>query len=76
MKTIWVEILLIAAIILIPVSFTLRIIYGRQWRAWEYNLIESWGVNRLAYDMTKIGILIGIAGYFLIRQKRKQKKED
>lgn len=76
MKTIWVEILLISAIILYPVSWALRIIYGRQWLAWEYNLVAYWGVNLLAYDITKIGLLIGIASYFLIRQKRKQKKDN
>ena len=76
MKTIWVEILLIIAIILTPTSMALRIIYGQQWFTWEYNLIESWGINRAAYDLTKSGILIVIAGYFLIRQKRKQKKDN
>ena len=48
----------------------------RQWLAWEYNLIASWGINLLAYDLAKTGLLIGIASYFLIRQKRKQKKDD
>jgi len=75
MKTIWVEILVIAVIIPYPVSWVLRIIYGRQWLAWEYNLIESWGINQLAYFFAKTGLLIGIASYFLIRQKRKQKKD-
>jgi hypothetical protein len=58
------------------VSWALRIIYGQQWLAWEYNLIESWGINRLAYDLAKTGILIGIASSFLIRQKRKKKRDD
>jgi len=75
MKMIWVEILVVIAIILYPVSWVLRIIYGRQWLAWEYNLIESWGINQFAYFLTKTGLLIGIASYFLIRQKRKQKKD-
>ena len=76
MKTIWVEVLLVTAIILIPASLALRIIYGQQWLTWEYNLIESWGINRIAYDLIKTGILIIIAGCFLIRQKRKQKKDE
>jgi len=66
MKTIWVEILVIIAIILYPVSWALRIIYGRQWLTWEYNLIESWGINQLAYFLAKTGLLIGIAFFFLI----------
>lgn len=76
MKTIWIEILIITAIILIPMSWAVRIIYGRQWLTWEYNLIESWGINQLAYDLTKIGLLIGITSYFLIRQKQKRKKDN
>jgi len=75
MKTSWVEILVIIAIIMYPVSWVLRIIYGRQWLAWEYNLIESWGINQIAYFFAKTGFLIGIASFFLIRQKRKQKKD-
>ncbi|MCG2681134.1 MAG: hypothetical protein L6455_14390 [Kiritimatiellae bacterium] len=61
MKTIWVEILVIIAIVLYPVSWVLRIIYGRQWLAWEYDFIESWGINQLAYFLTKTGLLIGMA---------------
>jgi hypothetical protein len=76
MKTIWVEILLISAIILIPISFAVRLIYGREWRQWEYSLIESWGRNPVAYDIIKIIILIGFAGYFFIRQKRKEKNKN
>jgi len=75
MNTSWVEILVIIAIIMYPVSWILRIIYGRQWLAWEYNLVESWGINQLAYFIAKTGLLIGIAFFLLIRQKRKQKKD-
>jgi hypothetical protein len=75
MKTTRVEILVIIAIVGYPVSWVLRITYGRQWLAWEYNLIESWGINQLAYFLAKTGLLIGIASFFLIRQKRKQTKD-
>ncbi len=72
MKGIWVEILLIIAIIVVPVTYIVKLIYGRQWLAWEYRLIESWGINPVVYDMIKIVILIGFAGYFFIRRIRKR----
>jgi hypothetical protein len=75
MKTIWVEILVISAIALIPISYALRLIYGKQWREWEYGLIQSLGVSSVVYDLIKVTILIGLAMCYLIRQRRKRKRE-
>ena len=72
MKVLRVEILLILGIILIPMSYAARLIYGRQWREWEIGLINSWGINPAVYDIIRIIIFIGFAGYFLIRWIRKQ----
>jgi hypothetical protein len=76
MKKSWVEILVISAIILMPVSIALRLIYGRQWREWEYELAQSWGVSDWVYDSIKIAILIGLTAYYLIQRRRKRKKEE
>ncbi len=76
MKTSWVEVLIIVAIILIPASFVLRIIYGTQLLEWEYSLIESWGINRLAYDVTKAVGFMGFLIYLFVRRKRRRKKEN
>jgi len=76
MKTSRLKTLIIITIILIPVSLVVRIIFGRELQAWEGNLIASWGIPRLKYDLAKIGVLIGIAVFFLIRRKQQQKKDD
>jgi uncharacterized membrane protein YbhN (UPF0104 family) len=76
MKTIWVEILVISAIMLIPVSFALRIIFGRRWLEWENNLVESWGVNAVAYTLAKIGILVCLASWWVWREQRKRRKRN
>jgi hypothetical protein len=68
MKTTWVEILVISAIV--PI-LALRIIYGRQWLAWEYRLIESYGINLFVYDMIKTAVLVSIGAYYLMRSRRK-----
>ncbi len=76
MKTIWVEILVISAIILIPVSFALRVIYGKRWLEWENNLVESWGMNAGVYTLVKMGVLIFLGGYWVWRERRKRQKRD
>lgn len=76
MKTIWLEILVISAIILIPVSFALRLVYGRRWLEWENHLVESWGINSLAYTMAKVGMLVCLAGWWVWRERRKQQKQN
>ena len=68
--------MLIVAIIMIPASWALKIVYGQQLREWEYNLIESWGINSIVYDFAKIGLLIGATVYYVIRQKRKREKDN
>jgi hypothetical protein len=75
MKTMWVQVLIISAIILIPVSFALRVVYGKQWLEVEYGLVEAWGINGLAYTLIKLAALVGCASYWLIRQRRKRRKE-
>jgi len=64
----WVEILVISAIVLI---LALRIIYGREWLTWEYQLIKSYRVNLFVYDMIKIGVLVSIGVYYLKRHLKK-----
>ena len=76
MKTTWVEVTVISAILLCSASFALRIIYGRQWREWEDGLIESWGINTTAYFFFKVAMLVGVAVYFLIRESRKKNKQE
>jgi uncharacterized membrane protein YbhN (UPF0104 family) len=76
MKTIWVEILVISAIILIPVSFALRLIYGRRWLEWENNLVESWGVNAAVYTLAKIVILVCFAGWWVWREQKKRQRRN
>lgn len=76
MKISWVEVLIIVAIILIPAFFILRIVYGAQLLEWEYNLIESWGINRLAYGIIKTVGFIGFLIYLLVRQNRRRKREN
>lgn len=75
MKITWVEILLRLAITLIPISLILRLVYGSQWIAWEYDLVASWGINRMTYDAIKILILLGVATCFVVRDQKKRKKE-
>ncbi len=76
MKTIWVQILLISAIILVPVSFALRVIYGRRWLEWENNLVESLGINSVAYTFAKIVILVCLAGWCVWRERRKRQRRN
>ncbi|MCX6997242.1 MAG: hypothetical protein NTV49_09170 [Kiritimatiellaeota bacterium] len=76
MKTIWVEILLVLAIILIPVSFALRVIYGRRWLEWENGLVESWGINSGAYTFVKMGVLLFLGGYWVWRERRRRQKRN
>ena len=72
MKIRWVEILLIISIILIPMSYAARLIYGKQWQEWEYGLIKSWGINPLVFKAVIIIIFIGYVGYFFIYRIGKQ----
>lgn len=76
MKTSWVNVLIIVAIILVPASFVLRAIYGAQLLEWEYKLIESWGINRLAYSVIKVVGFMGFLIYLFVRQKRRRKREN
>jgi hypothetical protein len=76
MRTIWVQLLIISVIILIPVSFALRVVYGKQWLEWEYGLVESWGISGLAYTLIKLAALVGCASYWMIRQRRRRQKDE
>ena len=70
-KITWIEFLVIFAVVLI---LALRIIYGREWLAWEYQLIKSYGINLFVYDMIKIGVLVSIGAYYLKRRLKKLRK--
>lgn len=53
----WIEVLVVAAIVLIAVSLFLRVRYGQAWLAAEYSFVESIGISGSVYDIAKIGLL-------------------
>ncbi len=52
----WIEVLVIAAILLLIASLFLRVRYGQAWLAAEYSFVQSVGINRDAYDIGKITV--------------------
>lgn len=76
MKALLTEILLVAATVCIPISFLLKFRYGKEWRTWEYGLIESWGINCFFYDLAKTALMIAVLVYVFVRRKRKLKKNN
>lgn len=76
MRVAWVEGLLIVAIILIPTSLALRVIYGSRLLEWEYGLVESWGISLHAYILAKLAALVGLAAYWLIRRRRRRQRDQ
>jgi hypothetical protein len=76
MKTIWIEILLLVAIVSIPAFWILRIKCAGSWIAWEYQTIERWGINATAYTAIKILLLISIGVHLLIKDRRKRKEKE
>ena len=70
-----VEALLIFAIVAIPASLVLRVIYARQMIEWENNFAESLGIPselwRLFWGIIAISVFVTIA----VRQNKKRKKE-
>ncbi len=53
----WIEVLVIAAILLLLASLFLRVRYGKAWLAAEYSFVQSLGIGRDAYDIGKITVL-------------------
>jgi hypothetical protein len=67
----WIEVLVIAAILLQIASLFLRVRYGQAWLAAEYSFVQSVGINRDAYDIGKITVLsIVFACYAVYRFSR------
>jgi len=75
MKAIWIEFLVVLGIVIVPLTFILRILYGRQWLEREYKLIESWGINQGVYDTIKIAIFIGVIIFLFIHERNKNVKK-
>jgi hypothetical protein len=73
---VWVELLVIAAIILLLASVFLRVRYGQAWLAAEYSFVQSLGISRDVYDICKIAILftafVCYAVYRFSRARRRQ----
>jgi hypothetical protein len=71
----WIEVLVIAAIILVVVSLFVRVRYGDAWLTAEYSFAESLGISRSVYDFVKVALLFVVflcyAIYRLIRAKRR-----
>ena len=76
MKMIWVEIVLILATILIPVSIALRVIYGSRWLAWENSFIESCGIDAMAYTFAKVSVLLFLGGYWVWRERERRRRRS
>jgi hypothetical protein len=70
-----VEALLIVAVIAIPVSLVLRVIYARQMIEWENNFAESIGIPselwRLFWGAIAVSVFVAIA----VRQNKKRRKQ-
>jgi hypothetical protein len=72
----WVELLVIAAIILLLASLFLRVRYGQAWLAAEYSFIQSLGISRDVYDICKIAVLfIAFVCYAVYRFSRLPRRQ-
>jgi hypothetical protein len=71
----WIEVLVIAAIVVVIVSFIVRLRYGHAWLAAEYSLVDSLGISRDIYDLGKLAVLViafvGYAAYRIRRDRRR-----
>jgi hypothetical protein len=67
----WMELLVIAGIVLLVVSLFIRVRYGRAWLAAEYSFVESVGINPSVYNAAKIALLfIALLCYAIYRLAR------
>jgi hypothetical protein len=72
----WIEVLVIAAIVLIVVSLFIRVRYGHAWLAAEYSFVESIGISRSVYDIVKIALLfIAFLCYAIYRLSRARRRQ-
>jgi prepilin-type N-terminal cleavage/methylation domain-containing protein len=71
----WIELLVVAAILLIVASFIVRLRYGHAWLAAEYSFVQSLGISRDVYDICKIAVLvIAFVGYAVYRRRRDRRR--
>ncbi len=71
----WVELLVIAAIVLLLASLFLRLRYGQAWLAVEYSFVQSLGISRDVYDICKIAVhFIAFVCYAVYRFSRARRR--
>jgi hypothetical protein len=71
----WVELLVLAAILLMLASFVVRLRYGHAWLAAEYSFVQSLGISRDIYDICKIAVLVIVfIGYAAYRVRRDRQR--
>ena len=70
----WVEVLVIAAIVVLLASFVVRLRYGQALLAAEYSFVQSLGISRDAYDIGKLTVFcIALLGYVVYRFTRRRR---
>jgi hypothetical protein len=71
----WIEVLVIAAIVLLIASLFLRLRYGQAWLAAEYSFVQALGISRDVYETCKIALLvIALLCYALYRFSRMRRR--
>ncbi len=74
-QMLWIEMLLLVGIVLIIVSFVLRIVYGHQMREAEERFVVSLGISDGIYLVIKIVFAI-FAIFYFVKRYRKSKKDS
>jgi hypothetical protein len=67
----WIEVLVLAAILLLLASLLLRLRYRQVWLAAEYSFVQSLGISREVYDIFKIGILGAALLCYIVNRLRR-----
>jgi flagellar biogenesis protein FliO len=71
----WVELLMVVAILLLVASFIVRLRYGHAWLTAEYSFIQSLGIRRDIYDISKIAVLlVAFVAYTVYRIRRDRQR--
>ncbi len=71
----WIEVLVVAAIVVEVASLIVRLRYGHAWLAAEYSFVDSLGISRDVYDLCKIAVLlIVLVGYAAYRVRREGRR--
>jgi len=68
---VWVELIVVVAILLMVASLVVRLRYGHTWLTAEYSFVQSLGIRGDIYDICKIAVLlVACVGYAVYRIKR------